>query len=111
MKETGYFIIRARHYFQLALETGDPNLKAAYQAIAADMSAKLATADSNREVFLIDGVAVDATNDVPHKLRTSDPGVPELPTRDRDQDRLIPLPELIESAVAVSWCRIFEGLM
>jgi hypothetical protein len=25
--------------------------------------------------------------------------------------RLIPLPELIESAVAVSWCRIFEGLM
>jgi hypothetical protein len=24
---------------------------------------------------------------------------------------LIPLPELIESAVAVSWCRIFEGLM
>jgi hypothetical protein len=26
-------------------------------------------------------------------------------------NRLIPLPELIESAVAVSWCRIFEGLM
>jgi hypothetical protein len=24
---------------------------------------------------------------------------------------VIPLPELIESAVAVSWCRIFEGLM
>lgn len=81
MNETTYFIIRARHYFQLALETRDPNLKAAYEAIVADMSAKLATADSNREVFLMDGVAVDTTNDVPHKLQTSDPKVSELRTR------------------------------
>jgi hypothetical protein len=60
MNEVSYFTIRAQHHSQLALEASDPRLKAAYEAIAADMSAKVATADPNRKVVLIDGVAVDA---------------------------------------------------
>jgi hypothetical protein len=59
MNEVSYFTIRAEHHSRLALEASDPGLKAAYEAIAADMSAKVATADSNRKVVLVDGVAVD----------------------------------------------------
>jgi|HubBroStandDraft_6_1064221.scaffolds.fasta_scaffold3336194_2 hypothetical protein len=65
MNEVSYFTIRARHYWQLAFETRDPKLKAAYEAIAADMSAKVATADQSREVFLVDGVAVGMSSDSP----------------------------------------------
>jgi hypothetical protein len=63
MKETSYYRIRAQHYFQLALVTGDPRLKGAFEAIAADMSSKVAAADPQRDVYLIDGVAVGARND------------------------------------------------
>jgi hypothetical protein len=65
MNEVSYFTIRARHYRQLAYETVDPKLKAAYEAIAADMSAKVTTADRNRKVFLIDGVAVGMSSESP----------------------------------------------
>jgi hypothetical protein len=58
MNEVGYFTLRAQHYCQLAVETGDSRLKTAYEAIAADMSAKVATADRNRQIFLMDGLAV-----------------------------------------------------
>jgi hypothetical protein len=40
MNEVSYFTIRGLHYSKLALETGDPTLRAAYEAIAADMLAK-----------------------------------------------------------------------
>jgi hypothetical protein len=63
MKEMSYYKIRAQHYFQLAEATGDPRLKEAFEAIAADMSSKVATADPHREVFLIDGVALGALED------------------------------------------------
>jgi hypothetical protein len=56
MNEVTYFTIRAQHHSQLAMETSDPSLKAAYEAIAADMWAKAATADPNRKVVLADGV-------------------------------------------------------
>ncbi len=69
MNEVSYFTIRGSHYSQLAMETGDATLRAAYEAIAADMLAKLMTADLSREVFLIDGVPLDMSSDVPHKLR------------------------------------------
>jgi uncharacterized protein YaiL (DUF2058 family) len=59
MNEVSYFTIRAQHNSRLAMETIDPNLKSAYEAIAADMSAKAATADPNRQVLLVDGVAID----------------------------------------------------
>jgi hypothetical protein len=71
MNEVSYYTIRAQHYFQLALETMDPSLKSAYKAIANDMKAKVATADQNRKIVLIDGVAIDASNDVPDKLQPS----------------------------------------
>ena len=60
MNEVTYFTIRAQHHSQLAIETSDPDLKAAYEAIAADMSAKAATADPNRQVVMVDGVGVDS---------------------------------------------------
>jgi hypothetical protein len=60
MNEVIYFTIRAQHHSQLAMETSDPDLKAAYEAIAADMSAKAATADPNRKVVPVDGVGVDS---------------------------------------------------
>jgi hypothetical protein len=69
MNEVSYCTIRGLHYSQLALETGDPKLRAAYEAIAADMLAKRMTADLGREVFLIDSVPMDMSSDVPHKLR------------------------------------------
>jgi hypothetical protein len=53
-----YFTLRAQQYCQLAVETGDSRLKTAYEAIAADMSAKVATANRNRQIFLMDGLAV-----------------------------------------------------
>jgi hypothetical protein len=61
MNEVSYFTIRAQHHSQLAQEASDPSLKTAYEAIAAEMSAKVATADPNRKVVLIDGVAVEDT--------------------------------------------------
>jgi hypothetical protein len=65
MNEVSYFTIRARHYSRMAFETVDPKLKAAYEAIAADMSAKVATADRSRQVFLMDGLAVGTSTDSP----------------------------------------------
>jgi hypothetical protein len=59
MNEVSYFAIRAQHHSQLAMEASDPDLKAAHEAIAADMSAKVATADPNRKVVLVDGVVVE----------------------------------------------------
>lgn len=69
MNEVSYFIIRAQHYSQLAMDEMNPRLKVAFEAIAADMSAKVATADPHRQVVLIDGVTVDMSNDIPHKLQ------------------------------------------
>jgi hypothetical protein len=59
MNEVAYFKIRARHFSQRAVETLNPNLKAAYTAIALDMAAKSKTADETRTVILIDGIAID----------------------------------------------------
>jgi hypothetical protein len=59
MNETTYFKVRAKHFSQLATETLDPHAKAYYGAIAADMTAKLKTADLSRTVILIGDVAVD----------------------------------------------------
>ena len=64
MNEVTYFTIRAQHHSQLAMETSDPSLKAAYEAIALDMSGKAATADRNREVYVIDGVAEGTSIDM-----------------------------------------------
>jgi hypothetical protein len=50
MNEVRYFSIRAQHYHQLAMEASDIRLKEALEAIAADMSVKVATADPNRQV-------------------------------------------------------------
>ena len=50
MNEVSYFSIRAQHYHQLAMEASDTRLKEVLEAIAADMSAKVATADPNRQV-------------------------------------------------------------
>lgn len=65
MKEASYFRIRAQHYSQLAVTTGDPRLKEAFEAIAADMASKVAAADPHREVYLIDGVAFGTSDDWP----------------------------------------------
>jgi hypothetical protein len=59
MNEVAYFKIRARHFSQRAVETLNPNLKAAYTAVALDMAAKSKTADETRTVILIDGIAID----------------------------------------------------
>ena len=50
MNEVSYYSIRAQHYHQLALKATDTRLKEALDAIAADMSAKVATADPKRQV-------------------------------------------------------------
>ena len=50
MNELSYFTIRSQHYRRLAAEAHDPRLKEALEAIAADMSNKVATADPNRQV-------------------------------------------------------------
>ena len=50
MNEVSYFCIRAQHYLQLAMKTTDARLKEVLEAIAADMSAKAATADPKRQV-------------------------------------------------------------
>jgi hypothetical protein len=59
MNEVSYFTMRARHYRQLAAEVGEPRLKEAYEAVAADMSARAAIGDPNREFHLIDGLAAE----------------------------------------------------
>ena len=50
MNEVWYFTIRAQHYHQLAMDASDSRLKEVLEAIAVDMSAKVATADPNRQV-------------------------------------------------------------
>jgi hypothetical protein len=50
MNEVSYFSIRAWHYHHLAMEASDTRLKEVLEAIAADMSARVATADPNRQV-------------------------------------------------------------
>ena len=50
MNEVSYFTIRAQHYRQLAMEARDARLKDVLEAIAVDMSAKVATADPDRQV-------------------------------------------------------------
>jgi hypothetical protein len=50
MNEVSYFSMRAQHYHQLALKATDTRLKEVLEAIAADMSAKVATADPERQV-------------------------------------------------------------
>jgi hypothetical protein len=59
MNERAYFKIRALHFSQLAFQTLDPDLKGIFAAIAEDMMAKLKTADPNRSVILVGGIAVD----------------------------------------------------
>jgi hypothetical protein len=61
MNEAHYFKIRARHHSWLAMEETDPELKAAHETIAAEMLAKIATADPNRKVILVDGAALDTS--------------------------------------------------
>ena len=58
MKAVAYFKIRAMEYERRAVETADLRLKEAYAAMAADMQSKAATADPDRRVIVIDGVAV-----------------------------------------------------
>jgi hypothetical protein len=60
MNERSFFKIRAQHLAQLAIEASNPRLKAAYEAIAADMLAKAAAADPNRDVAMTDGVVVES---------------------------------------------------
>jgi hypothetical protein len=50
MNEVSYFTLRAQHYHQLAMEASDARLKEVLEAIAVDMSAKVATADPDRQV-------------------------------------------------------------
>ena len=50
MNEVSYFSLRAQHYHQLAMGVSDSRLKEVLEAISADMSAKVATADPNRQV-------------------------------------------------------------
>jgi hypothetical protein len=73
MKEVSYYKIRAQHYSQLAAAADDPRLKSAFEAIAADMSSKVTTADPQREVFLIDGVAVGIFDDWPPPASADSP--------------------------------------
>jgi hypothetical protein len=61
MKAIAYFKVRALEYERRARETTDLRLKEAYGAIAADMRSKAATADPDRRVIVVDGVAVDAS--------------------------------------------------
>jgi hypothetical protein len=61
MNEVSYFKIRAHHHSRLALEETDRELKAAHETIATEMLAKMAAADPNRKVVLVDGVAVDTS--------------------------------------------------
>ena len=61
MNEVSYFKIRAHHHSQLALEETDRELKAAHETIATEMLAKMAAADPNCKVVLVDGVAVDTS--------------------------------------------------
>jgi hypothetical protein len=65
VKEVSYYKIRAQHYSQLAEATDDSRLKEAFEAIAADMASKVTTADPQRDVFLIDGIAVGIFDDWP----------------------------------------------
>jgi hypothetical protein len=60
MNEVGYLRIRVEHHSRLAMEETDPDLKAAHETIAAEMVAKMTSTDPNRQVVLVDGVAVDA---------------------------------------------------
>jgi hypothetical protein len=87
MNEISYFVIRAQHYSRLALEAGDPKLKAAYEAVATEMLANLATANWNRHVFLIDGVAAGT-----YPLSALDPLLPLQPRHSPDGGGAIELP-------------------
>jgi hypothetical protein len=59
MKEVNYFKIRAEYHSRLAWEAIDPETKAAHEAMAAELLAKAAKVDPNRQVVLVEGVAVD----------------------------------------------------
>jgi hypothetical protein len=61
MKAVAYFKIRAMEYERRAVETADLRLKEAYAARAKDMLSKAATADPDRRVIVVDGVAFDAS--------------------------------------------------
>jgi hypothetical protein len=50
MNEVSYFTLRAQHYHQLAMDASDARLKEVLEAIAVDMSAKVAAADPDRQV-------------------------------------------------------------
>ena len=60
MNAARYFNTRAESYKRLAIETPNPTLHSAYEAIAADMLRKAAAAGPDDEVILVGGVAVDA---------------------------------------------------
>jgi hypothetical protein len=87
MNEISYFVIRAQHYSRLALEASDPKLKAAYEAVATEMSANLATANWNRHVFLIDGVAAGT-----YPLSALDPLLPLQPRNSPDGGEATEIP-------------------
>jgi len=57
MNEVDYLQSRARAYLARAAAASDLKLREAYQAVALEFSVKSMTADSNRLVVLIDGLA------------------------------------------------------
>jgi hypothetical protein len=70
MNEASYFAIRAQHYHRLAALANDTRLKGALEAIAVDMSAKVATADSNRHVSGAEPVQEAMDERVETRIRT-----------------------------------------
>lgn len=56
MKAVSYFKIRAQEYERRAIETADCRLRQAYEAIAADMRRKAATADPDSTVVVAEEI-------------------------------------------------------
>jgi hypothetical protein len=57
MDQVSYYKARAQHYSGLAGNAGDTKLREAYEAVALDFSVRSITADANKRVHLIDGLA------------------------------------------------------
>jgi hypothetical protein len=51
--EMAYYAMCGQHYLQLAMEASDPEVKAAYEVIADEMSLEVTNADPNSKVAVV----------------------------------------------------------
>jgi hypothetical protein len=74
MNEVSYFTFRAQHYHQLAMDANDARLKEVLEAIAADMSAKVVTADPDRQVSGPEPMQEAMDERIERRIRVRRPG-------------------------------------